>query len=262
MEPEIECGSPALTESAHLLLVGPFDRERAGQIGYGQVSADRALVDRCNDPRRQEGERHQETDVPLGEAFGRGDLVERCDSAREDGVHPGARSGDRLQQGVPRFRIDRPALRRRVDNAFLGRTVGSIRDRQMNRKVRLGFSLRLVWFTFRTAQSDNDLTSVDRDALDISQNQITIRAPIFGRSRFLIDAHRLLNRPVRFRLRLVCFSFGRPAAETAKSRRMASWESVAQPRPSSCSCAAQAWGRTSVRCETVRPAGAAQSAIA
>ena len=41
----------ALAEPEHLLLVRPFVRQRAGQIGYGQISPDRALGDRRDNAR-------------------------------------------------------------------------------------------------------------------------------------------------------------------------------------------------------------------
>ena len=49
-----------------------------------------------------------------------------------------------MQQGVPRFWIDGLALRRRVDNAFPGRTAGRKGDRQLVWKDRFPISLRSV----------------------------------------------------------------------------------------------------------------------
>ena len=65
----------------------------------------------------------------------------------------------------------------------------------MNRQVRIDFSLSLVRSGFRATQSDRDVIYVDRDALDISQNQIAIRRPILRRSNLLIGARSVSNCP-------------------------------------------------------------------
>ncbi len=95
----------------------------------------------------------------------------------------------------PRLWVDGPALRGRVDDAFPRRTVWSERDRQPIWKARFPVSLRLVRSSFRAAQSDHDLIYADRDALNIPQNEITIRRPIVCLNRLLTGDHGLLNDP-------------------------------------------------------------------
>ncbi|MEJ0096612.1 MAG: hypothetical protein WDN46_25360 [Methylocella sp.] len=58
--------------------------QRAGEAGYGQPTQGLAIGDGADNARRQECERHQESDMALGEILGGGDVVERRRLACED----------------------------------------------------------------------------------------------------------------------------------------------------------------------------------
>jgi hypothetical protein len=50
-------------------------RQRAGKARYGEADRGCAICDRANDALGQERERHQESDMALGEILGGGDFL-------------------------------------------------------------------------------------------------------------------------------------------------------------------------------------------
>ena len=92
------------------LLLGPGIGQRTGQRREGEIS--RHIVEqRRHDPGREEGERCQQTDVPLGPSFPTGDYGETGQPAVRQIVDPLAGLGDRDQERLPAARFDRRVVR-------------------------------------------------------------------------------------------------------------------------------------------------------